>query len=96
MVTDIDGNSVTTTEYRIYRAAAPYFITDQSTRVHTMTGPFPAGPVVWLDEDKIGDSTINHFWVVIAVTPDSFGNDLLSENSNRVGGYNLTLMPGSS
>ncbi|MCP4166137.1 MAG: hypothetical protein GY759_09620 [Chloroflexi bacterium] len=92
---DIYGQPLTVHTYRIHRSTSPYFTPGGANLAQTLTGPFPAGPIVWDDPGKIGDVTQNYYYVVIAVTTDSYGTVRMSLPSNRVGEFDFGLVPGS-
>ena len=74
-------------------ATAPYQLLTWTNSVWSSVFP---DPVVWEDENRVGDPTVNHYYRVDAVQRDLFGNEVSSGRSNQVAEFDFALVPGGS
>ncbi len=86
ITTDVNGNALGSVTYNVYRAMnTPYF---------TPGAPYASGvtSATYTDPDAtvLGDASKNAYYIVRAVSAGLEGDD-----SNRVGTFNFTLVPGS-
>jgi len=84
----LSGQKLNSATYNIYRAAnTPYFIPGTDS-YDADTSPTYTDA----DPDALGNLALNNFYVITVVDPDGYESTL----SNRVGGFNFVLVPGSS
>ncbi len=86
ITTDVNGNALGSVTYNVYRAMnTPYF---------TPGAPYASGvtSATYTDPDAtvLGDASKNAYYIVRAVSAG-----LEADDSNRVGTFNFTLVPGT-
>lgn len=74
------------TSYQVWRDTAPYFLpADEGALVSTLAAT--GGAMTYDDANRIGDPSVNHFWVVRGVVAGG-----ASGPSNRVGEWDFALV----
>jgi len=84
---DVDGNPLSSVTYNVYRAINTPWFTPGTTHATGITGTSYTDP----DTGVFGDANKNAYYLVRAVSAG-----LESDDSNRVGTFNFTLVPGTT
>jgi hypothetical protein len=92
---DVYGNARLAGGYRVYRDFTPYFGPVLPAWAELWESGVPLPNPVTQNAVDLGDPSVHHFYIVRAVYRDIYMNELDSDDSNREGEFEFSLVPGT-